>query len=259
MDEELAKLTPQLVTHLPIADSGFTEIVKAVRWWEQAVTQAPLAALMLHVRLLELIATRVASGPWPEYIRSYLRAWWVRRFIRTTLFQLAFDAVNGHERIASAEDRQRLIDFRTAMITWHGRMFNLDLQQALTALPEFVRIFPVHTSIGRRAHSLGRKLDSPATILAWRDKLAEEWELLANRLQRMRNSLAHGGPLQDRTAETVHEFAQLLAAYSLSLALEGTLEGKGISVAHDEHRAKVDAWWDSFPSKSTVADILFIP
>src|SRR5260370_15339798 len=96
MAAELDRLAPQLSTHLPISNPDLTEIVQAVRWWQQARTQTPLAALLLDVRVIELIASRVGLA-WKSYLETYLRTTWVRLSIVNGLTGALPDAVQRSE------------------------------------------------------------------------------------------------------------------------------------------------------------------
>jgi hypothetical protein len=83
MEAELDKLAPRLEGHLPITDADLSEIIGAVHWWQRAWRQPPLAAVLLHVRVLELIAQRTNADPWHQYVATYHRANWLRRTMVT--------------------------------------------------------------------------------------------------------------------------------------------------------------------------------
>lgn len=256
MEAELQKLLPRLVSHLPVVDSRLTEVVQAVRWWDMARQQAPLAALLLQVRVLELIASRVGNGQWYDYIESYLRVTWIRRTIIGRLGQTVSNCVLGYERLASETDQQRIRDLGMAITTWPEGTRTLDLRKGIEALADLTSAFPRHDQLGRQVQSIARRLESPATLMSWCDELSAEWRLICGRLRRLRNSLAHGGPIEGSSVATVHQFGQHLAARSLSIALEGLLDGKGIVLAHDEHKQVDDTWWSSISSASSTAEAL---
>jgi hypothetical protein len=69
--------------------------------------------------------------------------------------------------------------------------------------------------------------------------------------------MAHGGPLLDSGIETVNRFEQQLAAWSLSLSLEGILDGKTIEAAHNDNKLADDTWRSSLGTASDVTDALF--
>jgi hypothetical protein len=255
---ELDRLAPQLQQHLLITNPDLTEVVQGVRWWQQARSPTPLASLLLDVRILELIAKRVGTT-WPEYVKSYMRISWVRQSIYDDLREALYEALHSAERLSSQEQQQKVETYRTAIVSWKGEGFTIDLRRCVDALPDLASIFPVHSRLGRRLQSLSKRLESPSTVRAWRDELTDEWSLLADRLQRVRNALAHGGPIQDQGVESVHRFGQRLAAWALSVALEGILEGKTISVSHSDHVQREDTWWNQCSSAANVAEALFIP
>lgn len=257
MELELESLAPRLASHLPIVDPILTEVIQGVRWWETARKQTALAALLLHVRILDLLAARVYAGPWPEYIDSYLRATWIRQTIIGLLGNVLSDTVFRYEHLVSENDQQIVKDLSAAITSWPKARQALDLKRGIAGLPDLARIFPRHDALGRRIQSIAKRLDSPASLMTWCEELSEDWQFIAGRLRRIRNALAHGGPLQDSAAETVHGFAQHLAAWSLSTALEGILDGKSIAVAHDEYRRESNTWLNSIPSASDVGEALF--
>jgi hypothetical protein len=46
---------------LPITDPDLTEAIDALHWWQDAEAQSPLVAVVLDVRVLELLAARIAN------------------------------------------------------------------------------------------------------------------------------------------------------------------------------------------------------
>lgn len=101
------------------------------------------------------------------------------------------------------------------------------------------------------------RLISLTSLNAWCDELADEWERLDQRLQRLRNAISHGGPFQDDGVASANLLGKRLAAWSLSLALEGILEGKTIKAAHDEHVRREAAWWNGRHAASTTSEAIF--
>jgi hypothetical protein len=260
MEAELLKLAPRLEERLPITDPDLSEIIQAVRWWQQARRQPPLAAVLLHVRVLELIAQRANVKPWYQYLETYHRAAWIRQTMISAVGNVLDDCIRSAHRVAGAADQARLRDFSLAMTTWRqGGGRSLDLKQGIEALPELVRIFPLHDRPGRRVRSIASRLSSTEALLMWRDDLANEWSLVLKRLRRIRNALAHGGPIEDSTVPTVHPFATQLAGWSLSVTLEGLLDGVGIVPAHRNHQQGADQWDSALASATKAVEALLGP
>jgi ribosomal 50S subunit-associated protein YjgA (DUF615 family) len=260
MEAELGKLAPQLAGHLPITDTGLSEIIDAVHWWQQARRQLPLAAVLLHVRVLELIAQRANAKPWHQYVETFHRANWLRRTMVRAVGEVVDDCLWNYEKAAAPEDQLWLRELTRAVTTWQpGSGRALDLSSALESLPELVRIFPLHDGLGRRVRSVSRRLGSVDAVVQWHDDLGSEWPLTLKRLQRIRNALAHGGPIQDSVVATVHHFAAQLTAWSLSVALEGVLEGTGVVAAHQRYKEEADLWERTLASASDPVEALLGP
>ena len=260
MEAELDKLAPRLEGHLPITDADLSEIIDAVHWWQQARRQPPLAAVLLHVRVLELIAQRTNADPWHQYLETFHRANWLRRTMVRAVGDVVDDCLWNYEKAAAPEDRVWLRELSLAVTTWRpGSGRSLDLKSALVSLPELVRIFPVHDGLGRRLRSVATRLESIDAFVRWHDDLAGQWPLVLKRLQRIRNALAHGGPIQDSAVATVHQFAMQLAGWSLSVALEGVLEGDGVVRAHQRYSQEADQWESTLPSASDPVEALLGP
>jgi len=256
MAAELDRLSPQLTRHLPMADPGLTEVVQAVRWWQQARTQTPLAALLLDVRALEVIASRVGAT-WERYIDDCLRITWIRLSVHGALTGTVYEAIHQAESLSSEEHRQRLEAHRAAIMSFVRGGFTVNPRNCLGALPELAALFPVHTQLGRQLRTLDTRLISLTSLNAWCEELADEWERLDQRLRRLRNAISHGGPFQDDGVASASLLGKRLAAWSLSLALEGILEGKTIEAAHDEHVRREAAWWSGRHAATSVPEAIF--
>jgi hypothetical protein len=258
MDTELARLEPQLQARLPLTDRDLSEIVHAVRWWQQARRQPPLAAILLHVRVLELLSQRLGVAKWYDYLDEYHRAFWIRRAMLHYLASLVDDCVRNYDHVAPG-DQERVKELGRSMTAWQpGGRRTVDLTQALSALPELASLFPPHDRLGRSARSALARFTVPV-LATWRDELANDWNLARDRLIRVRNSLAHGGPIEEEPADSVHGFARQLAGWSLAVALEGLLQGRGIEQAHATRQQNADQWNDTLLSASSVASALIDP
>jgi hypothetical protein len=259
MSSQLAELAPKLQAHLPVTDGDFSEIVQAVRWWQQARKQPPLAAILLQVRVLELLSQRVGISKWYAYLDQYQQASWIRHVMISELAGAVDDCLRNYELVVDPEEHAWLREFSLAITSFQaGGAYTRDLRRGLGALPQLVRLFPPHDARGRRIHSVANRFTLPR-LLEWHRELEKEWRLTLDRLVRVRNALAHGGPIQDDSAITVHGFAQQLAAWSLSVALEGLLEGAGVLAAHESRRQQSERWTRALSSAPAAIDALLGP
>jgi hypothetical protein len=261
--DELGKLAATLGSRLPVTDPALNEAVDALGWWQDAADQPPLAAIVLDVLVLERVAARVPNGgTWHRYLDSHLTAGWIHSRIINTLRSAVFAAVSGshsgfYEVIPPSKHAQ-LAALETKIfppIPGGRRAFHAD--RAVDALPTLATIWPVHDRVGRQVHTLAAHLSSPADLEVWCQALQDRWPRARERLQRIRNALAHGGPLTSATAETVHRLAHQLAGGALSFTLEGLLDGRGSTQAHKDVRVRMTAWRNGVSGAASVHDALF--
>jgi hypothetical protein len=256
--DELGTLAATLGPRLPVADPALTETIDALGWWQSATDQPPLAAIVLDVRVLELVAARITNGAWHDYLDSYHRDDWIRSRIISTLHSVVFAAMRGYHVVPSS-DHPQLAGLEATLFeaTSAGRhVFHAD--RALAALPTLSTIWPVHDHLGRQLRSLATDLSSPAALEAWCQALGDRWTRARARLRRVRNALAHGGPLTP-AADTVHRLAHQRAGKALSFTLEALLDGRGAVKAHKDARSHMTAWRNGVAGAASVHDALFPP
>jgi hypothetical protein len=128
----------------------------------------------------------------------------------------------------------------------------------LAALPTLARIWPAHHHLGRQLRTLAAHLSSPAALEAWCQALGDRWTRARTRLQRVRNALAHGGPLTS-AADTVHRLAHQRAGKALSFTLEALLDGRGAVKANGDACSRMTAWRNGVAGAASVHDALFPP
>jgi hypothetical protein len=256
--DELGTLAATLGPRLPVADPALTETIDALGWWQSATDQPPLAAIVLDVRVLELVAARVTNGAWYDYLDSYHRDDWIRSRIISTLHSVVFAAMRGCHVVPSSEHPQLAGLEATLFEPIPGGRHLLHTDRALAALPTLSTIWPVHDHLGRQLRSLATDLSSPAALEAWCQALGDRWTRARARLQRVRNALAHGGPLTP-AADTVHRLAHQRAGKALSFTLEALLDGRGAVKAHEDARSHMTAWRNGVAGAPSVHDALFPP
>jgi hypothetical protein len=259
MDAELANLTPQLQAHLPIVSKDLSEVVQAIRWWQQARQQPPLAAVLLHVRVLELVSQRVGVKKWYEYLGTYHRAFWIRRSMVNRLGSVIDACFYSYERLPAQEDQTWLREFGLSIRTFRqGGRYELDLKRGIDELPKLAGLFPQHDRLGRRVRGAADQFNL-TELRGWYVDLTNDWELVLERLIRVRNALAHGGPIEDDTVATVRAFVEHLAGWSLSVALDGLLGGSSVLDAHAARQHQAEQWTVAFGAATNVSDALLGP
>jgi hypothetical protein len=256
--DELSALAATLGPRLPVADPALTETIDALGWWQSATDQPPLATIVLDVRVLDLVAARVTNGAWYAYLDSYHRDDWIRSRVISTLHSTVFAAMRGYHVIPPGEHPQLAVLEATLFESTSAGRHVFYADRALAALPTLARIWPVHDHLGRQLRTLTGHLSSPAALEAWCQALGDRWTRSRTRLQRIRNALAHGGPLTP-AADTVHHLAHQRAGRALSFTLEALLDGRGAVKAHEDARSHMTAWRNGVAGAPSVHDALFPP
>jgi hypothetical protein len=260
--DELARLSSTLGPQLPVTDPALTEAVAALHWWQDAEQQLPLPAIVLDVRVLELVASRVTTdSTWYGYLHSHHAAAWVRQQILNTLLDVVYAAVNNYayQQVDPSEHDKLETLKRQVLGSASGKRFGFHLDEALAVLPTVAGTYPIHDDLGRRVRTLADQLSSPSALDSWCQDLEVRWFRALARLRRTRNALAHGGPLTPGCTDTVHGFARRLAGRALSRTLEGLLDGRSAVTAHDDFRDQADAWRAGVRHAASVHDALFRP
>jgi hypothetical protein len=256
-DEALAEIESDFAPHFPIQKPELTELVDAARAWKGVSQQEPLSSIILHVRILELVASRVHDKSWQEHMDYFLAKGWVRSelhgAISGVLYRGIFDGPPG----LSSDQEQSLRDLQLSIFKSRRSGFEVDIKKGFDALPFLSTIHPIHDGPGREIGEVGKIFASPATISAKRDALIKDWYSIRSRLHRIRNALAHGGPVSARSASTVHDFARKMASWSLQLSLQGELSGKSLRLMHEEYLSESEDWFDSIPHASNAKAALF--
>jgi hypothetical protein len=256
--DELDTLAATLGPHLPVAGPALTETIDALGWWQSATDQPPLAAIVLDVRVLELVAARVTNSAWYAYLDTYHRDRWIRSQIISTLHSTVFAAMRGNHVVPPNAHPQLATLKATLFESTSADRHIFHADRALAALPTLATIWPIHDPLSRHLHTLAVHLASPAALEAWCQDLADRWTRARARLRRVRNALAHGGPLTP-AADTVHRLAHQRAGSALSFTLEALLNGRDPAQAHEDARNRMTAWRSGVSGAASVHDALFPP
>ncbi|GLZ09718.1 hypothetical protein Acsp03_71840 [Actinomadura sp. NBRC 104412] len=257
MSDLLQMVEADLAPHLPVDNPELIELIEALHTWQKTDREEPLSSIILHMRIVELVAARVTHGAWYEFLDDYLCSTWVRDKILDMLHSAVFDAAYGHiEGLSSAQEQERR-DIQLALFKSTGYGHEIDLAKAYEALPRLVSMHPPQSQSGRELRHVMNLLSSPASIVTLRDDLLDRWDIARERLQRIRNALAHGGPVDVDGAKTVHGFARQLAAWSLSRSLAGILKRNGVVDEHTRRRDEANSWFAAVPNAADAKSAIF--
>ncbi|MGC4812742.1 hypothetical protein ACLQ29_19640 [Micromonospora sp. DT228] len=254
--DELARLGPDLGSHLLAADRDLHEAIEMLHWWHEAGNQSPLPAILLDVRIIEFVAARTGDKRWYEYLDRNWKNAWIRSTAINRLLNTCIDAARNFN-IATEGDKEELKSIYYAIVRHASRGRTLHADEALKALPMLRMIYPVHSRLGRLLASTSDQLSNCASLGSWSDELEREWKAQRERLQRIRNALAHSSPVTEDAAKTVAPFCRQMASWALDAAMCGILDRRGVQAAHDEVRSKALHWRANLSGGSDVAVALF--
>ncbi|GAA1880768.1 hypothetical protein [Asanoa iriomotensis] len=253
----LEDLSASLAPHLSPVPAAMREAIDVLRWWQEAGDQSNLPRVVLDVRVVEWVASLVGGGKWYKFLGQTWKQQWIRGRIRKHLFNTCAEAVRRPNAV-EPEHRAKLESIHAKIqIYERSGSYTLRVDEALTALPSLRAIHPFHARIGRQLDTLSARLATPAAVEVWCGELEKDWTSQLNRLQRLRNALAHGGPASEASVETVAVFGRELARAALSVTLTSLVDGRGAVLAHEEIRANADAWRAGVPAAPDIATALF--
>lgn len=239
--QEIDKIASKVFARLSVAEESVTQTLEILRWWRRAREQSSPASVILYVRVLELLASRVHMTPWERYLREYLRAAWIHHTMRDSVIDIVIGAVSGDSAGLPEQEWRRLMALREQVLDVDDDMrVMLAPGSTQAALAELLSIYPLHHPQGRRVRSLAARLQDHASIVAWQDELAQRWIHLVGRLGRARNAITHGGPVTSGAVDTIFDFSYRLAGWGVTLALEAAMDGPDLVTAHTDFRKEFD-------------------
>ncbi|MGR6913088.1 hypothetical protein ACU635_02390 [[Actinomadura] parvosata] len=178
MHTALKDLAQGLAGRLPISDKNLIEVIDAVHQWQEARKQSVLSSIILNVRILEMLAARVAHTSWHAYLDEYFAESWVRDRMRFELETVVGWAVNVHhiEYPLPESTLQELVQLKQSIfLPTPGGGTNVDLRAALAAIPRLTSLFaPREQFFGRRLHTLATRVGSVPAATTWRDEIMSE-------------------------------------------------------------------------------------
>ncbi|XVU23006.1 hypothetical protein ACQPZJ_37930 [Actinoplanes sp. CA-054009] len=253
---QLTRMAPRVAPKIPVADPAARDIVEALQWWRTGVTPSLTESLLLNVRVIELVASRLGESSWTTYLEKNLKNLWIRESIADVLFRAFHEAL--HQPVpAEMQARQRAVLLETTSFPGGEQQFSI--AGAASHLAEMLDFTSSRTPLGRDLRTIRQSSASGAGLQDWARELESQWAPSIHRLERVRNSVAHGGPFTDRAVQLVHPLSQQLSVWSLWECIEAVVEGHKLPDAFRDTRKRWDAWRTSLANATSVADIFAAP
>jgi hypothetical protein len=250
-----------LLKHLPAPTKEFDEIVRAARWWQDSRDSSELPRILLDVRLLEFIGSRVHYGDWQKFMHRYLHKAWVWHALGLEVRAVADiiqdpknakdeEAVASLQALAEQVATYSVGNDLSPMVTVNHRF----IVESLPAAQKLIRDNSVAARTVRDAIKWTRNTSSARSKV---ESLDAEWRQSVSRLGRVRNSLAHGGPVTTPAVLSVLPFADAMSSWAVDIALKAALEEEPLRDAFDRYGASMDSLRSRLLSSSSVQVGLF--
>lgn len=255
---EVNKIAGSLQAHFPVSSPELNEMLHAADWLQQSEDVSTLASVLLNVRVLELVSVRTQAEQWRDFTDEYLKAMWIFSRINNSLADVVYKIQHAKiQRELSANELETLAKFKAKTFERKNIGFISHLNEAVDNLDQVVEVFPRHGSLGRKVRTVNAHTSSVVTLAKWVRELQVEWNSSLARLYRIRNSLAHGGPVEDAQAENIRAFARQLARWSVDTSMQALMEGKSIFEGHEEEKAWTTRRLGSIETASSVREALY--
>lgn len=220
-------------------------------WFRDASRLSAAQRLVLDVRVLERVSVRAEPGKatWWSYLDSYWRNAWVRDQVGWCIVMTlreVWPSTLFPSRDAESDVAVRLL--LTDVIRFDGRGgWSVDLAAGIRVLPQLVTLVSEESWLGARVRTIAERTSTTAQLVRWVEAVEGEWDRRRARAQRTRNSLTHGGPVNDRVAGSAAEFVHQLASFSLSEEFEAITVSERLLECHERVAAKAREWRSSLP------------
>lgn len=248
-----ASMAPRVAPHLPVLDPNMKDIIDALSWWRVGIDHPTAAAILLNVRVLELVAGRLGVASWTTYLEKYIKNIWLYNVMLEVLYYPLFEAL--HYRSLPPDKLARQRELFLEANTYQSGEQGFDVQVAARHLDEVIGFIPSRLPMARELRSIKQRTASAQALNEWRSDLENSWSRWLLRLERIRNAVTHGGPFTEDAVVLTHPFSQQVSVWALGMCLDGFLDGKTLEQTHDETQKRWDQWRLQLRSATSVNSI----
>ncbi|MEV6757373.1 hypothetical protein [Streptomyces sp. NPDC051214] len=242
---------------LPIESQPLGELLNALDLWDKAKGYDPASSVLVHVRLIESIASYAADKDWVDFCNRVFKFHWVWDDLIWKLRNVVHDATYGFSAYVDTKSYDSIERMRKQIFTDVEGRLQSDMEVALSSLPDLSNIYPDRELTGYELRSINRDYSSCDRLNASRKALIARWDRAMARLERVRNSLTHGGPVTDESLKSVSAFSRKLAGGLIGDALNAALDGKQVAEAMEEMAESGQRWESNARASVAPKDFLF--
>lgn len=214
----------------------------------------PSIALLEAVRVIETQGSILQVPHWQELVRQFATT-------ASTLFRAQIGAVRAIEGVAHAHEIfEHLPELRRVPEEFNvyvGGQRQTNMATAVERLPDIVAKVPTYNRPSRRLRETAADLATPASIEAYVAAQTAHDDRLLRRVHRVRNSLTHGGPVNNSIVAGSAEFILGPAKHITGVTLRALLDGKAPIATLRAYRNDNTNWTKQLAKATTIAEALF--
>lgn len=233
----IRELAPLLSDQTAPYNRNLAELVTATEGFRRSSPiDPPEVSVVQAIQAIELVAQRSGADTWQGHTAVSLKLPYAQGAALAEIMTAADRALRSsrlHQSELSAELES--LESKPGQGPDDHSMAIRTIQQLQDSLPN-------HSDGSRQLRSVARHIRSRENVVLWVDALLDDFDLQLKRLRRVRNSMAHGGPIHAEVCRTVNDFARQLARLTVSIALNGLVRGQTVGEAHQMEREQAESW-----------------
>lgn len=184
---------------------------------------------------------------------------WARRLINDTIFR-ATEGIARDGTLRHAGDFTDLEELGRRL--WRNDDSRpsgiiIDRKAALTSMDDLYPRLPEYHVPSRQLRTVHARVQTVDSLSAWVGDLISEFGQKVAQARRIRNSLAHGGPVSPDTVAIVAPFVRQMAATVVNTALWGAIEGQTTDEAFARVRTTTTEWRNEMSFAPSVSEALW--
>ncbi len=252
-----------LPPHLPPRSPEMRQMARLALWLRRSRESWDPGRIVLGGRVLEQVAGWAGVADRHRFAREFLRLSWALRRIYLEIDNCWRAIWADHESFETA-----LLPGAWAEVAAEPALGYEELpdgrhsfnRRGVLEKAEFLqeRTKPGSAPFERLGRLREQTRDGRAT-LGWIKRLEKDFDTFAEREQRIRNALVHGGAVGEMLPESVVFFIDWLAGDALHAAIEGTLAGEDLVDHFLDYREEHEARRRRMSEGVTPSDALFDP
>lgn len=214
----------------------------------------PSIVLLEAVRVIETQRSVLQVPHWQELVREFATT-------ASALFRAQVGAVKAIEGVAHdlrlREHLPELERIPQEFNIYEGRRRSTNMATAVEKLPNIVAKVPEYNRHSRRLRETATDLATPANIEGYVAAQTAHDDRLLRRVHRVRNSLTHGGPVNNSIVAGSAKYIVAPAKHITSVTLRALLDGKAPIETLRDYRNDNTRWTKQLAKATTVAEALF--